>query len=174
MKGKLGPRFLREIWDLVFERDGVKLVVDKISLGFVKGATVDFVKELIRSAFQISYILFCCSKHQTYDQGQNLHLLIYQEQRIISLLSHSFVISLQTKQKQSFESPNKYLRTVPGRFGPSDGGAVDGGVAAAGSLGEWEERRRAHGLKDKTVSMRESRSAFTLKHFQLKMLTLKK
>ncbi|KAM7528028.1 hypothetical protein LguiB_031438 [Lonicera macranthoides] len=39
---------------LAFLRDGVKLVVDKISLGFVKGATVDFVEELIRSAFQIS------------------------------------------------------------------------------------------------------------------------
>ncbi|KAM7526055.1 hypothetical protein LguiA_015957 [Lonicera macranthoides] len=40
--------------DRVFERDGVKLVVDKISLDFVKGATVDYVEELIRSAFQVS------------------------------------------------------------------------------------------------------------------------
>lgn len=39
----------------IFERDGVKLVVDKISLDFVKGATVDYVEELIRSAFQV-----CC------------------------------------------------------------------------------------------------------------------
>lgn len=38
----------------VFERDGVKLVVDKISLDFVKGATVDYVEELIRSAFQVN------------------------------------------------------------------------------------------------------------------------
>ncbi|CDP06218.1 unnamed protein product [Coffea canephora] len=38
----------------IFERKGVKLVVDKISLDFVKGATVDYVEELIRSAFQVS------------------------------------------------------------------------------------------------------------------------
>ncbi|KAG5556567.1 hypothetical protein RHGRI_006984 [Rhododendron griersonianum] len=40
--------------DRIFEKDGVKLVVDKISLGFVKGATVDYVEELIRSAFQVA------------------------------------------------------------------------------------------------------------------------
>ncbi|KAK2982799.1 hypothetical protein RJ640_005123 [Escallonia rubra] len=40
--------------DRIFERDGVQLVVDKISLDFVKGATVDYVEELIRSAFQVS------------------------------------------------------------------------------------------------------------------------
>ncbi|KAF3646113.1 Iron-sulfur assembly protein IscA-like 2, mitochondrial, partial [Capsicum annuum] len=38
--------------DRIFERDGVKLVVDNISFDFVKGATVDYVEELIRSAFQ--------------------------------------------------------------------------------------------------------------------------
>ncbi|KAK9075153.1 hypothetical protein SSX86_003473 [Deinandra increscens subsp. villosa] len=40
--------------DRVFERDGVKLAVDTISLGFVKGATVDYVEELIRSGFQVA------------------------------------------------------------------------------------------------------------------------
>ncbi|KAI7999094.1 hypothetical protein LOK49_LG10G01388 [Camellia lanceoleosa] len=40
--------------DRIFERDGVKLVVDEISFDFVKGATVDYVEELIRSAFQVS------------------------------------------------------------------------------------------------------------------------
>lgn len=39
--------------DRVFERDGVKLVVDKISFDFVKGATVDYAEELIRAAFQV-------------------------------------------------------------------------------------------------------------------------
>lgn len=39
----------------IFEKDGVKLVVDKISLDFVKGATVDYVEELIRSAFQVCH-----------------------------------------------------------------------------------------------------------------------
>ncbi|KAF9598730.1 hypothetical protein IFM89_031398 [Coptis chinensis] len=37
--------------DRIFEKDGVKLVVDNISYDFVKGATVDYVEELIRSAF---------------------------------------------------------------------------------------------------------------------------
>ncbi|CAN4108896.1 unnamed protein product [Withania somnifera] len=40
--------------DRIFERDGVKLVVDNVSFDFVKGATVDYVEELIRSAFQVS------------------------------------------------------------------------------------------------------------------------
>ncbi|KAK1402298.1 iron-sulfur assembly protein IscA-like 2, mitochondrial [Heracleum sosnowskyi] len=40
--------------DRIFERDGVKLVVDKISYDFVKGSTVDYVEELIRSAFQVA------------------------------------------------------------------------------------------------------------------------
>ncbi|KAK3146950.1 hypothetical protein QOZ80_3BG0275630 [Eleusine coracana subsp. coracana] len=40
--------------DRVFESDGVKLVVDDISYDFVKGATVDYEEELIRSAFVVS------------------------------------------------------------------------------------------------------------------------
>ncbi|CAI0391855.1 unnamed protein product [Linum tenue] len=40
--------------DRVFEKEGVKLVVDNISYDFVKGATIDYVEELIRSAFQVS------------------------------------------------------------------------------------------------------------------------
>lgn len=38
----------------MFEKDGVKLIVDNISYDFVKGATVDYVEELIRSAFQVT------------------------------------------------------------------------------------------------------------------------
>ncbi|KAL5710654.1 hypothetical protein ACHQM5_021191 [Ranunculus cassubicifolius] len=37
--------------DRVFEKEGVKLIVDNVSYDFVKGATVDYVEELIRSAF---------------------------------------------------------------------------------------------------------------------------
>ncbi|KAJ6798279.1 iron-sulfur assembly protein IscA-like 2, mitochondrial isoform X1 [Iris pallida] len=40
--------------DRVFEKDGVKLVVDNVSYDFVKGATVDYVEELIRSAFLVT------------------------------------------------------------------------------------------------------------------------
>ncbi|KAL0410109.1 UNVERIFIED_CONTAM: Iron-sulfur assembly protein IscA-like 2, mitochondrial [Sesamum latifolium] len=42
--------------DRIFEQDGVKLVVDNVSFDFVKGATVDYVEELIRSAFQPSIL----------------------------------------------------------------------------------------------------------------------
>ncbi|XP_041123070.1 iron-sulfur cluster assembly 2 homolog, mitochondrial-like [Polyodon spathula] len=39
--------------DRVFEQDGVGVVVDRDSLEFIKGGTLDFSQELIRSAFQI-------------------------------------------------------------------------------------------------------------------------
>jgi iron-sulfur cluster assembly accessory protein len=39
--------------DRVFEKDGAKVVVDETSLEFVKGATLDYHEELIRSAFRI-------------------------------------------------------------------------------------------------------------------------
>jgi hypothetical protein len=44
----------------VFEKDGVKLVVDGVSYDFVKGATVDYAEELIRSAFLV-FPLYPCS-----------------------------------------------------------------------------------------------------------------
>ena len=34
-----------------FNQDGVQVVSDEISLGFIKGSTVDYEEELIRSAF---------------------------------------------------------------------------------------------------------------------------
>lgn len=37
----------------MFEKDGTKVVIDDISLGFVKGATVDYQEELIRASFKI-------------------------------------------------------------------------------------------------------------------------
>ena len=37
----------------MFERDGARVVVDELSLGFVEGATVDYHHELIRSSFRI-------------------------------------------------------------------------------------------------------------------------
>ncbi|KAK2655289.1 hypothetical protein Ddye_008341 [Dipteronia dyeriana] len=42
--------------DRVFEREGIKLVIDDISFDFVKGATIDYVEELIRSAFVVSFL----------------------------------------------------------------------------------------------------------------------
>ncbi|EFJ21720.1 hypothetical protein SELMODRAFT_151749 [Selaginella moellendorffii] len=40
--------------DRVFEKDGATLVVDGISFDFVKGSTVDFTEELMRSSFMVT------------------------------------------------------------------------------------------------------------------------
>jgi len=39
--------------DVAFERDGVTVVVDDVSLGLLNGAEVDFVEDLMGAAFQI-------------------------------------------------------------------------------------------------------------------------
>ncbi len=40
--------------DLVIERDGARVVVDPVSLGFVQGAEIDFVDDLIGAQFKIN------------------------------------------------------------------------------------------------------------------------
>ena len=39
--------------DVVFERDGVAIVVDEVSLDLLNGAEVDFVEDLMGASFQI-------------------------------------------------------------------------------------------------------------------------
>jgi iron-sulfur cluster insertion protein len=39
--------------DFVFERDGVGIVVDEVSLDLLNGAEVDFVEDLMGASFQI-------------------------------------------------------------------------------------------------------------------------
>jgi iron-sulfur cluster insertion protein len=39
--------------DFFFERDGVGIVVDEVSLGLLNGAEVDFVEDLMGASFQI-------------------------------------------------------------------------------------------------------------------------
>src|SRR5262245_39345461 len=39
--------------DFVFERDGIAVVVDDVSLGLLNGAEVDFVEDLMGASFQI-------------------------------------------------------------------------------------------------------------------------
>lgn len=41
-------------WCSVFEQNGGKVVVDKESLEFLRGSTVDYEQELIRSAFVVT------------------------------------------------------------------------------------------------------------------------
>lgn len=52
--------WLNQLWFLtvfiensVVERDGARILVDKDSMQYLEGATIDFQSELIRSAFQI-------------------------------------------------------------------------------------------------------------------------
>ena len=40
--------------DRVFEYGGAKLIIDSVSYQFVRGATVDFADELIKSTFEAS------------------------------------------------------------------------------------------------------------------------
>jgi iron-sulfur cluster insertion protein len=40
--------------DLLIERDGARVVVDPVSLGFVHGAEIDFVDDLIGAQFKIN------------------------------------------------------------------------------------------------------------------------
>jgi iron-sulfur cluster insertion protein len=40
--------------DLLVERDGARVVVDPISLGFLRGAELDFVEDLIGAQFKLN------------------------------------------------------------------------------------------------------------------------
>jgi len=40
--------------DRTFEKDGIKVVVDEVSLDLLAGAQIDFVEDLIGASFQIS------------------------------------------------------------------------------------------------------------------------
>jgi iron-sulfur cluster insertion protein len=43
----------RQADDMAFERDGVTLVIDAVSLELVKGAEIDFVEDLMGASFQV-------------------------------------------------------------------------------------------------------------------------
>ncbi len=40
--------------DTIFEQHGVKIVVDEVSINYLRGATVDYVEEMMGSGFKIS------------------------------------------------------------------------------------------------------------------------
>lgn len=39
--------------DIVFDRDGARVVIDRASLDFIEGSSIDFVREMIRSSFAV-------------------------------------------------------------------------------------------------------------------------
>ena len=39
--------------DRAFERDGVTLIIDEVSLDLVKGAEIDFVEDMMGASFQV-------------------------------------------------------------------------------------------------------------------------
>lgn len=39
--------------DLLLERDGARVVIDSVSLGFLEGSEIDYVNDLIGASFQI-------------------------------------------------------------------------------------------------------------------------
>ena len=43
----------RKVDDLAFERDGVTLIIDEVSLDLVKGAEIDFVEDMMGASFQV-------------------------------------------------------------------------------------------------------------------------
>jgi iron-sulfur cluster insertion protein len=43
----------RQDGDVVFERDGVQVVVDEVSLDLLSGAEIDFVEDMMGASFQI-------------------------------------------------------------------------------------------------------------------------
>ncbi len=43
----------RNASDLAFERDGVTLIIDDVSLDLVKGAEIDFVEDMMGASFQV-------------------------------------------------------------------------------------------------------------------------
>ena len=43
----------RKADDLAFERDGVTLIIDEVSLDLVKGAEIDFVEDMMGASFQV-------------------------------------------------------------------------------------------------------------------------
>ena len=45
---------LRANDDLVIERDGARVLIDPISIDFLKGAEIDYVEEMIGAAFRVN------------------------------------------------------------------------------------------------------------------------
>jgi iron-sulfur cluster assembly accessory protein len=59
--------------DLVIEADGVKLVVDEVSIKYLQGATVDYVEGITASGFKIinPNATSTCGCGQSFDSGES-------------------------------------------------------------------------------------------------------
>ena len=57
--------------DTVFETDGIKLVVDEVSIKYLQGATVDYVEGMTSSGFKISNpnAISSCSCGQSFNSS---------------------------------------------------------------------------------------------------------
>ena len=40
---------------LIFERDGVRIVSDELTMEMINGSTIEYVEEMIRSAFEVTH-----------------------------------------------------------------------------------------------------------------------
>lgn len=47
------PETAREDDDHIFEKDGVRVLVDEMSLDLLRGATIDFVDDLVGASFKV-------------------------------------------------------------------------------------------------------------------------
>jgi iron-sulfur cluster assembly protein len=64
--------------DLVYEQEGVKLIVDEVSINYLDGATIDYVEEVMGSGFKIENpnavsACGCGSSFRTKDSGEAAH-----------------------------------------------------------------------------------------------------
>jgi iron-sulfur cluster assembly protein len=58
--------------DSIFETDGVRLVIDEVSIKYLQGATVDFVERMTSSGFKIinPNVLASCNCGQSFNSSE--------------------------------------------------------------------------------------------------------
>jgi hypothetical protein len=81
----------------VFRKNGAQLLVDKVSYSFVRGATVDFSEELIRSAFTVraclELLLFFGAEFLNNSGSRFLKVVLAVELALVSIVMRSFFVT---------------------------------------------------------------------------------